>query len=347
MIKQFSNLFVNTRVLISLISFTIIFSFLDRSLSNVFLVITFIISIFLIRKNNLQNSKQLNKIAIVALLFPISIILLLIYHNSSISYFDNFSRILLLIPIMYSLIDVNLSISKIKKIIIFCSMAAVTNYVLFSEFDADLRYKGASSVAITYGNMLMLLVITSIFLLIKHNYKNKYLYTLLLISICINIFLWSETETRGSLLGLMFCLTFILFTLKKGIKILFFLIFILASVGLSNDTFIDRFDNLYSSLIEQDIGNKDSTNTNATINERILYYKFSYLQITENPLLGIGPQNFQVYLENYIDSKNLDVTARAHAHNEFLDIAVKYGLIPLFFFYYVCFYPIKLLYQKL
>ena len=332
MIKQFKNYFNNTQVLISCISCTIIFSFLDKSLSNLFLLITFIISILMIQKNYNFKSDQINKIALAASLFSISIIPLLIYHNSSISYFDNFSRILLLLPIMYALIGTNLNSSKIIKLLVLCSLAASLNYIFFPGFDSDSRYTGTSSVAITYGNMLMLLTISSLFFLIENNSKNKYIHLILLTIILITVFLWSETETRGSLIGLLFCFLFIIITMKKAIRSLFILIFILVSVSLSNDSFFNRLDDLHSSLVEQNIGDTDSTLENASINERLLYYKFSYTKIIENPLVGIGPQNYESSLKNYLDSKNLHVTARGHAHNDFLDIAAKYGLLPIIFF---------------
>ena len=50
------------------------------------------------------------------------------------------------------------------------------------------------------------------------------------------------------------------------------------------------------------------------------------------PLIGIGSDNFESIMKNDLEKEGIAINARSHAHNDFLDIGSKYGLITLVFF---------------
>ena len=48
--------------------------------------------------------------------------------------------------------------------------------------------------------------------------------------------------------------------------------------------------------------------------------------------MGIGPQNIERSLQKSIDKQNINnITAYDHLHNDFLDTALKFGVMSLVF----------------
>ena len=75
--------------------------------------------------------------------------------------------------------------------------------------------------------------------------------------------------------------------------------------------------------------------------DRLYYYFFSLREITKNPVYGIGPNKFETELRKDINQNNLRITARDHSHNEFLDLAVKFGIPVVLAFIYILFFFTK------
>ena len=78
---------------------------------------------------------------------------------------------------------------------------------------------------------------------------------------------------------------------------------------------------------------------NTSLRERLFYLYYGYGELNNNFLLGIGPQNLESRMSNYLISNDINsITPRDHLHNDFLDIAVKFGtpafilLISLYLF---------------
>ena len=75
-----------------------------------------------------------------------------------------------------------------------------------------------------------------------------------------------------------------------------------------------------------------SENIDLSVRERVFYYQSAIDIIKNNPLDGIGFDSFESYLEQKKVDQNLNLRTSDHAHNEFLDIALKTGLIGLSIF---------------
>ena len=77
--------------------------------------------------------------------------------------------------------------------------------------DLDVRrYNGTSSSAITYANLSATMMILSLYYLFQQKTQS----VLILISFVIFVFLYSETETRGPIIGLLVATIYLTFSLR-------------------------------------------------------------------------------------------------------------------------------------
>lgn len=338
----FEKLFIYT------FAFFIFFNFIDRSISNIFLILLLLISLTLVFPINRNKTDQ--KIIYFIITIVGLFIILNIYHHkpdhvhSIINEVDNYSRYLLLLPIYFAVKRIKISIELFFNIIMLSSLIAFVflvydTYILdYRNYD-DYRYRGTASSIITYGNLIMclaVLLLCNIFRLFPKRFcvKSFVLFVLM-------IFTWSCTITKGSLIG--FILGFI------GVLILYrhyFISFIVALTLLLILLFTNihiHIKNAYDAYqtIELDII-KDNTKENSSINERIYYIKYSLKKISESPLIGIGPGEYYKQMKESLKEERIDLVPRDHAHNEFLDISAKYGLVTLLFFLLMHMYFIRI-----
>ena len=329
------NNILSNKVLPHVILFFIPLNFIDRDYSNyVIIFILLLSSLLIVSKDKFEKA---NKIFIyLSILFVISALVINFIHNDNISSMDNYSRLLLLLPIY-------LLFSKILIMpALFFKYVQASIYIAFfvflyetSFFEYEGRYMGTSSTSITFANLLMTLNIFTLLEIIersKSNKTNTLFYISRLITIIISFYLWSETQSRGALIGYIFALIYILFIYEKSFK------YILLSLALIIPTILvsgvyDRILNTYASLQSIHISKmKDSIEFNTSENERIYYFKFAIDKMYNYPLIGIGSDNFESIMKNDLEKEGIAINARSHAHNDFLDIGSKYGLITLVFF---------------
>ena len=188
---------------VACISIFFSFSFIDRSISNIFLLATLLLC--LIDYSHLLNTfKQNKKIIFPIVLFSSWIILVGFYHDSPIHELDNYTRLLLLIPLL--MIDID---RKYFQLLIYVSAVAAITHGIFYGYEEE-RYMGTSSSQITYAYLIITLLIliinnTSIF---KKNPKNFIFSLFLIIGL---IWVWTLTGTRGPLISLILCLPLIFY----------------------------------------------------------------------------------------------------------------------------------------
>ena len=61
-----------------------------------------------------------------------------------------------------------------------------------------------------------------------------------------------------------------------------------------------------------------------------------YDELKNNSLLGIGPQNLELRMSNYLNKNDISIIKpRDHLHNDFLDISVKFGIPALLLLLFV------------
>ena len=113
-----TNLSKDVNLSTLLLTFIFITLFLDRDISYIAVIILAIISL---RNIDIKGEKSL--ISIVSLTFCSILLVSIIFHSESLSYTDNYSRLLLLLPLVYCFSRLDLSLLVLLYIltfIIFC-----------------------------------------------------------------------------------------------------------------------------------------------------------------------------------------------------------------------------------
>lgn len=341
-----STKYNETFVTILLILF-LVFNFVDRTYSNLSLIFLLLLSvIFSLSKRNTLEGKSIRDIFVPFIQLFVLITIAHIYHSADISELDNYSRLILLLPIYLLLSSIKFNKDRFIKIIIYLSIFSLISSfiyylslekVTFSERingDFPNRLNPVSSTAITYGNLCMTLFILNICAFVsKNRIKRKFIYIGLLSS----LLSWSLSMTVGSIVGLGIFLAFLLYKglIKFSIKntfIVFSLLLVVSLTPLSN-----KFQ-LYivniSELIQQD--NIYSSNMDNSIKERVFFLNTSLNIISNNKYTGVGFNKFEEIVKNKSRERNIIIEARDHPHNDFLDLGVKMGLagiISLLAFY--------------
>ena len=140
-----------------------IFNFIDRDISNIFLLIS--LSLCLIDYRNLYMTIFNNiKLVLTILAFSVYISALAYYHNTPISELDNYFRFILLLPLML----ITFKKEEFINLIFLCAVAGIIHATYngaFLEINYQ-RYQGTSSSAITYANMTATLFIVCAYYII-------------------------------------------------------------------------------------------------------------------------------------------------------------------------------------
>lgn len=317
---------------IALISFALyfIFNFYDRSISNIFLLLC-LMSCLVSYKClylTLKTNSQLLKAIII---FTVYISILAVYHNTPISELDNYYRFLLLLP----LLSIALNENKIKILIFLCAIVgSIHAFYNGAFYGIDLypanvyRYEGTSSSAITYSNMCATILVMCFYYIFYQNDKSF----INIFSAVIFLMLFLLTETRGPIIGIILTLLYMTFAIRNNAKnnispgtpLLFLLVFLSLLMIIPNPI-VERMKD----VSEFNFFNPSEI-TNSSIRERAYYLNFGIHKIKHDYLLGIGPQNVQSSMTESLEGQGIkNITARDHIHNEFLDIALKFGLISL------------------
>ena len=333
-------MFLNKRMLpkiqIILFAFFFIFNFVDRAISNVFLILTLISCLY--DFSNLKSELIKNKnILIAVILFTTWIIIIGFYHNSPISELDNYFRFLLLLPLFVLKIEYRVWIT----IIVFSGVAAVIN-LIFNYLDYDVaRFQGTSSHPITYANMITTLLLL-LALTLRDYISKKITFILLLCLISLLFFAWIMTATRGPIIGLVLAFIIIMFWYRSKLTLFLTLLPFVILFSLPNN-----LNDRLSSLIDNDInfGNtnsitqflKSDTIKNHSLKERISYLVYGSSIINKHPIVGIGPHNIKRSMKSYINREGYNAESRDHLHNEYIDISAKFGLPSLFLLFFIYF----------
>tara|TARA_Y100000389_G_scaffold31120_1_gene26337 strand:- start:8384 stop:9535 length:1152 start_codon:yes stop_codon:yes gene_type:complete len=312
-------------------SLFIVSLFLDRHLANLILIVLIILLLFRFTKEREHKSYKhiyISSFIFVSIIFVISFI----YHDAPISYIDNFFRFIILLPLLYLRYNERI----LENTIILSSFAALYHYAILTD-NYDVRYAGTSSTSITYGHLITLLMCINTYLLLFRNHKSvKKVF--LFLSIIIFLYLYTKNQTLGALLGIFLFLILAIIKSKNrllvsSLTVLLMFIIIQSPLGERLNTLKNNMNNIDKSYLY------DST-SNKSLRERILFGVYAF-DITSNfPFTGIGPQNIIEHVRSFMLEKKYAAEKNPHLHNDFFDIAAKYGVLPLialFYFYITLF----------
>jgi O-antigen ligase len=336
--------FFNNLAIILLFSF-IITNFIPGNLRNIFFISLFSLALFSLKKkdyvlSNLESGilKPYAYVFLVTLFF-------IFYHESEIHYFDIFSRFVLVLPLFF--LFRKYSINKnifISLLILLAGLIFILSLNLYLDRDINSeRIKGFSSVSITYGNMVMTVFIYLLVALLERSTTKRKLiisFAMLLAGIS-----WSFTLTKGSLIGLFIVFGYILFsnsfikhkTVIFALAISFFTIILLSPANKAINRFISDI-NYFSTTNIDDIHKNPAISFSTK--ERVFLLINSKDMILEYPLTGIGYQNFKKHIVQQTKKVNrkYGMAHHDHAHNDFIDLWAKIGilgLLVLIYFYVV------------
>ena len=312
------------------ISIYYISNFIDRGISNIFLLLALALCLIDYKKLY-ENIKEQGSLVTAIILFSIWVTSIGIYHQSPMHELDNYYRFLLLIPLLI------ITIKDDQMILMLNICALGTLGQLFSTYIGGEigRYQGTSSNAITYANLCALFFIICIYL---YFFKKHHSICLLLSSL-VFLFILVVTQTRGPLIGIIISFMYLIFITRSRLLVTFisfiFISFILIPNPLSEKVKLISKINLEKN---NDVYNFEQIHGSGSINHRIFYLQYGLENLKDHLIFGIGPHHLEKKMSGYSKRNNINIKARDHLHNEFLDISVKFGipaLILLFLIYFV------------
>ena len=136
--------------------------------------------------------------------------------------------------------------------------------------------------------------------------------------------------SRGAFLALVISLSFIFIVvaikdLKKNIKPTLFVITSILLSYLFVGEFVDKADN----TVQQRLESIDINTDDASINQRLSYYKASFELIKSSPLIGIGIGNWKLVSIKYLNDTMSEYIVAGYAHNDFIQIAAEIGILGM------------------
>ena len=321
------NAFLNLDFLKAIsISSYIAFNFIDRGMSNIFLILALILSLIDYKKVY-ETIFAYKTIYLSITLFTLWLVFMGIFHQSPISELDNYFRLILLLP----LLSINFDDEAIKKVIITSVVLATIHFFYSFATGLEERYIGTASSQITYANLLVTFLILSIYFLSKNILSKNIVF---FICIFVLSYLWILTGTRGPLISLVVA-SIVILLWSKNTNIFILAFFMISLIILTPNTLSDRLSNLLT------LESHDSAYiSDQSLKERAAYLDYGLHKISTNPFYGSGPQNVEGDMGSYLSENNFNVPSRDHLHNEFIDISVKFGLpgLILLLICYLSFY---------
>ena len=171
-----------------------------------------------------------------------------------------------------------------------------------------------------YSSIIFMIILYQILFI------NKKIY-LFLLPIPIIMAVLSGSRKSGLLLVILFIGMIVLkkkrkkfFRLIFSIIALIIVIFILYKIGIAN------------TLIERIMGNESSADSTDT---RILLAKFGIEKFLQNPILGYGIEQYQILCE-------LETGNASPAHNNYIQLAVSFGIIGILLWYGMYYFFLKI-----
>lgn len=319
------------------LSLFFIFNFIDRDISNIFLLISLLFCLIDYRNFFITISNNI-KLVLTIVAFSIYISVLAFYHSTPVSELDNYFRFILLLPLML----ITFKKEEFIKLIFLCAVAGIIHATysnVFLEINFQ-RYQGTSSTAITFANMSATLFIVCAYYIIFEKNRSY----LLIFSSLAFFLIFILTGTRGPIIGIILALAYLgvvstrhsTFKYKYQILLGALVSFVILILVIPNPTgerlkFISKID--FSAPLETKY---------TSLRERIYYFHHGLYVIKDNFLLGIGPQNVRKNMTTELNDANIDnISPTDHLHNDFMDIVSKFGIFSLFLLFFIYFYLIN------
>ena len=266
------------------------------------------------------------------------------YIDTNISEIDNYLRFLFAIPIYCLIREIKIKEEHFKFIVNHASLVIGISAIYFYAYDSSSRISGYTSTATVFGNIALLFSCLSL-LSIKNFKSNQFkYYPLFTAALAFNA--WSLTGARSSLLILPIFLFIFVFSKDlrtnffvkidfKYIAIFVILITAIFSQSSAYNRTINSYETTYAYLFEK---GEFNWNHQDSLIPRLTIWQGSANIIAEHPLTGVGQSNFNKHLVLQIKEEKIEpirndprmlAAGLNHAHNQYLDVFAKTGIIGL------------------
>jgi O-antigen ligase len=266
-----------------------------------------------------------------------------LFHETTFSEIDNYTRFLLVIPVYLTLREIKFSSVNLFNAINITSILIGLFSIYCLLILGETRVRGFTSTAIIFGNISLLFSLFSFLTISHYLHNNKNIFFPIIASI-FAFFAWGATGSRGSIiLIIIFLILLTTKPFKKTLKLSnnLIIIFILtATVIFISSPIFTRYSNAYQSTYNYIIeGSEHYWMHSDSIVPRINIWKGSVILIKKNIASGVGLNNFNSSLAEEIKLKNIKpmrnfsnnpTAGMNHAHNQYLDIFVKTGIFGFF-----------------
>ena len=298
-----------------------VFNFIDRGISNIFLLLVLILCLIDYKRLYVHIKEQILLITTI-ILFSVWISFIGIYHQSPMNELDNYYRFLLLIPLLM----ITVKDHQLVLMLNICALGAL-GHLLWTYLGGDFtRFQGTSSNAITYANLCALFFIMCIYFYFINKHRSIYLLSSGLVFFIILVL----TQTRGPLIGIMLSLLYLVFYTRSRFLVAYISIAVITLIFTPNPL-SDKVKLISKINLEKnnDIYNFEQIHGSGSINQRVFYLQYGLERLKNNLMFGIGPHHLEREMLYFIESNNINMQARDHLHNDFLDISVKFGIPAL------------------
>jgi len=166
----------------------------------------------------------------------------------------------------------------------------------------------------------------------KNKVKKPFWYIALMIFVLANV----ASFSRGGFLGLLAVSLYIIKNSKRKITtIALALIVICFMVLFAPDKYWQEVETIFTQNIKE-----------STAKERIESWKAGWHMFLDHPLIGVGPQNYPVYVPEYFQSYDGGSRRAEHmwgrvAHSLYITLLSEYGIVGTIIFFYILFCNIK------
>ncbi|HIF9278058.1 TPA: O-antigen ligase family protein [Photobacterium damselae] len=303
-------------------------------------IISSLISIISYSKDCLFNIKNNNYILVLLCLFIISLMFDMTNTFSPIILKAIISVLLIVIFTPIKLINKNLFIiaTTLGSIVTLC-------YTLYFVVYLNLPRELWPINAIPFSTIVCIINIIALSLILSS--KNKYITIISGLNFTISIISILLSETRGTILAIVLTIIFLFVLSNRNYKFDFNKIKVWSIITVSITLMIYPIikDRVYNHTIGE-ISSITSGNENTSIGIRLNLWKAGVYIIDENPIFGVQ-NHFQPTLDKLAKTDVITHSSAnfkpSHFHNQYIDLAVKWGIPSLIIFLLIIIIPLKYL----
>lgn len=236
-------------------------------------------------------------------------------------------------------VDSKEKLNKVIKYFVFANIfTAIKILLLYNIYSGIAAERITEITGIYFNTIAQVMAFSSILTVYIFKICRKKIYLVfLLVQFCAILL----TESRKGFLIPIAGIMLMLFLEKKTIKtfITYIIVGIIAIVGIfvflrTNDAFYQEMQDLYNSMVEKDT-------QDYSINLREFFIDTGMQIFEDNPILGIGLNNFAYYVKNYTE-----YTEARYSHNNYIEMLSCLGIVGLILYYWLYIYILVKLFKK-